>query len=179
MKAFILELLDFKEPCLLSSNVFKDNRGSFTKIWQGKYSWVKQINISKTRNKGTVRGIHSSFSRAELKMITCLSGKILDIAVNLRENDKEFGKVYYKELSDASQSFVIPLGYGHGFQALSDNCTILYHHNITYDPKDQANLSLASPLFAIKFPLVVSEISHQDATSIKIINKEQFAKFVK
>lgn len=173
-----MNIQEIDEPLIIDSNSFQDERGLFAKLWQGESSWVKQINISQTKLMGTIRGIHGSFSQSELKLVTCISGKVMDIAVNLKPGNENFGKVYYQELSGANRSFVIPKGYGHAFQTLTDDCTLIYHHNVTYEPTDQLNVSLQSPLFNIQLPLPVAHTSDQDRDSVRIINMTQIQKLV-
>lgn len=174
-----MNICKINKPLSINSDIFQDHRGFFSKLWQGKASWIKQINISQTKKKGSFRGIHGSFSQSEVKMVTCVSGKILDIAVNLKPDDKDFGKVYYHELFGPNQSFVIPKGYGHAFQALTDDCTIIYNHNIIYDPSDQLNVSVQSPLFNIQLPLPVTLTSDKDRDSMKITDMIQIKDLIK
>ena len=167
------------EPIIIEANSFQDERGSFVKLWQEETSWVRQVNLSHTNSKGTVRGIHGSFSQSEMKLVTCVSGKVMDIAVNLITDSENFGKVYYQELSGANRSFVIPKGYGHAFQALTDDCTLIYHHNVVYEPADQLNVSLQSPLFNVQLPLPIAQASDKDRNSVRIIEMKQLHELVK
>ena len=165
--------MNTSKPILLENNIFKDERGLLSKIWQSNKPWVKQINISENVRKGTVRGIHGSKSQNEVKMITCISGRILDIAVNLKIEDADFGKIYYQELSKLKGSFIIPKGYGHAFQTLTDDCVLIYHHNILYEPSDQLNLSVFSPLFELDLPTKVTVISDKDKNALLVKDKRQ------
>ena len=133
----------FDKPYLIKNKTFSDRRGSFDKIFHSPDSLfeIKQINISKTKKKGSVRGIHGSKSGVEKKVVTCLTGNILDVCVDLRVNSKSFGKVYSVCLSDPSVSYYIPRGFGHGFQCLTSDCVMHYCHNVEYNPNDQLNIS--------------------------------------
>lgn len=170
-------IIDISTPRLVFAENFEDERGTFSKLWQSNSTWVKQVNISQTNVRGSVRGIHGSLIGNEFKSVTCVTGRILDIAVNLRLDDPDFGKVYYQELSHAGSSFLIPKGYGHGFQTLTDNCVVLYQHNTLYEPDDQMNISVFSPFLAIDLPIGVTKISKKDVESIRITSKKQMKEF--
>ena len=95
------------EPYLINNKTFTDERGSFDKIFHSnEVSFeVNQINISKTKKIGTVRGIHGSKKCSEQKLVTCLTGNILDVCVDLRLNSDSFGKVYSVKLFNPSVSY--------------------------------------------------------------------------
>ena len=158
------------EPYLINNKTFTDERGSFDKIFHSnEVSFeVNQINISKTKKIGTLRGIHGSKTCSEQKLVTCLTGNILDVCVDLRLNSNSFGKVYSVKLFNPSVSYYIPKGFGHGFQCLTDDCTIHYSHNVRYDPNDQLNISPLSKNIRYIWELEISEISNKDAHSITI-----------
>ena len=157
-------------PQIIQNKTFSDERGSFDKIFHSGESIfdIKQINISKTIKMGAVRGIHGSKSSEEEKLVTCLSGKILDICVDLRFNLKTFGKVYSTKLLDPSTSYYIPKGFGHGFQCLTDNCIIHYSHNVKYNPEDQLDISPLSNKFKNIWELEITEISNKDSQAITL-----------
>lgn len=172
-----LNITDISTPQLVLSENFEDERGTFSKLWQSNSTWVKQVNISQTNTRGSVRGIHGSQLGNEFKSVTCVTGRIFDIAVNLRLDDPNFGKVFYQELSHSGTSFLIPKGYGHGFQTLTDNCVVVYQHNTLYKPEDQLNVSVFSPLLAINLPIDVTKISKKDIEAIRITSKKQMKEF--
>ncbi|MDA8800311.1 dTDP-4-dehydrorhamnose 3,5-epimerase family protein [Amylibacter sp.] len=157
-------------PQIIQNKTFSDDRGSFDKIFHSGESFfdVKQINISKTIKMGSVRGIHGSRSSNEEKMVTCISGKILDVCIDLRVESKTFGKVYSAKLSDPSVSYYIPRGFGHGFQCLSDNCIIHYSHNTKYNPDDQLDISPLSKEIKKIWELDITEISSKDTQAISL-----------
>ena len=90
---------------------------------------IKQINQTLTKKKGTVRGLHFQFSPfSEIKIISCLKGKVWDVAVDLRVDSPTFLKHHCEELSDNdNKSILIPEGFAHGFQTLTSmKCCILF-----------------------------------------------------
>ncbi|HVR89992.1 MAG TPA: dTDP-4-dehydrorhamnose 3,5-epimerase family protein [Novosphingobium sp.] len=125
---------------------------------------IRQINRTVTRTKGTVRGMH--FQRAphaETKFVHCLRGRVFDVAVDLRRGSATFGKWHGVELAgDAHLTFVIPEGFAHGFQALTDDCGMLYFHTAAYAPEHEGGVHPMDPQLAIGWPLPVGEVSARD-----------------
>lgn len=107
---------------------------------------VAQVNSSLTRTAGTVRGMHYQRPpHSETKVVTCLSGAILDVAVNLRSGSPDFGKAFCWELRpDLGQSLIIGPGMAHGFQALVDNTIVHYTVNRSYHPDYEGGISAVS-----------------------------------
>ena len=85
---------------------------------------IKQVNHTLTKNVGTVRGMH--FQRppyAETKLVSCLRGEVFDVAVDLRHDSPTFLHWYGERLSaENHKTLVIPEGFAHGFQTLTDDC---------------------------------------------------------
>ena len=130
--------------------------------WRGP---VAQVNASASRFAGTVRGMH--FQKppfSEIKLVTCLSGRILDVAVDLREESPTFLQHAAVELSaDNACSLLIPQGFAHGFQALSDDVTMIYVHSAPYRAEAEGGLSPTDPRLGIEWPLPVAHLSPRDA----------------
>ena len=128
---------------------------------------VRQINHTLTRKSGTIRGLHFQYPpRAEKKIITCLKGKIWDVAVDLRQGSSTYLKYYAVTLSgDARLSFLIPEGFAHGFQALTHNCELIYLHTEDYSSDHEGKLNALDPQLSIDWPLIVSERSDRDICS--------------
>jgi dTDP-4-dehydrorhamnose 3,5-epimerase len=112
---------------LLKLEIYKDERGFFVERYsEKKFKEIGlpinfiQDNFSRSR-AGVVRGLHYQKSPDQAKLVGCLSGKILDVAVDIRKNSPTFGKHYSVELS-AENGLVlyIPAGFAHGFSALTD-----------------------------------------------------------
>src|SRR5436190_10486116 len=87
--------------------------------------WV-QLNHSFTSRKGTIRGMHYQFPpHREIKMVRCISGGVLDVAIDLREGSETFLNWTSVELTAENKRMIyIPEGFAHGFQALTDNCEL-------------------------------------------------------
>lgn len=130
--------------------------------------WVQpiaQLNHSYTAKSGTVRGLHFQHPpRAEMKLVTCLRGEIWDVAIDLRHGSPTFLKFYGETLSaENGRALLIPEGFGHGFQTLTDDVELLYCHSQPYTPNAEGGLNPLDPSLMIAWPLSVTELSARDA----------------
>ena len=125
---------------------------------------IAQINHTLTRSKGAVRGLHFQYPpHAEIKLVSCFSGAVFDVAVDLRANSPTFLHWHGEILSaEDSRSLLIPEGYAHGFQTLTEDCELLYLHTAAFHPETEGALNVTDPALAIKWPLPVSELSERD-----------------
>lgn len=148
-----------------------DQRGSLTRLFCANEladaGWnlpIVQINHTQTSHKGTIRGLH--FQRppyAEMKLVTCTRGRVWDVAVDLRRASKTFLQWQAKELSaENNQALLIPQGYAHGFQALTDDVELIYMHTMFYHPDAESGLNPFDPALAIEWPLSVTNVSARD-----------------
>jgi dTDP-4-dehydrorhamnose 3,5-epimerase len=149
-----------------------DSRGFLARIFCAEQlteaGWVKpvsQINQTLTKQKGTVRGMHfQRHPHAEMKLITCLQGEIWDVAVDLRKDSPTFLRWHAEKLSSENyRAILIPEGFAHGFQTLSDNCKLLYLHTATYVPEAEAGIRPNDPYLEISWPLEFCNISKRDS----------------
>ncbi len=125
---------------------------------------ICQINRSFTRRQGAARGFHfQSPPHAELKIISCVRGRVLDVALDLRHGSPTFLQHYSIELSrDNSVSFVIPEGVAHGFQTLEQDTELLYLHTEEYAPAAESGVNLLDPKLGVDWPLDITETSTRD-----------------
>ena len=140
-KTFIEDLLII-EPVL-----FKDERGFFYESYNKK-NLDKIIKIAFVQDnesksyKGVVRGLH--FQRPpfeQTKLVSCVSGKIFDVAVDLRTNSKTYGKSFSIELSsENNKQLFVPKGFAHGFQVLSETAIVNYKVDNFYNPKSDSGI---------------------------------------
>ncbi len=126
---------------------------------------IVQINHTLTASRGTARGLHFQHPpHAETKFVSCLHGRIFDVAVDLRRGSPTFLRWHAEILSaDNHRTLMIPEGFAHGFQALADNCEMLYFHTAAYDPAAEGGLHTEDPRIAIEWPLPVAGLSPRDA----------------
>jgi len=125
---------------------------------------IKQINITLTNKKSTIRGLHYQVPPfAETKMVSCIKGKIFDVIVDLRKNSPTFLKFHSEILSYKNQkSLIIPEGFAHGFQSLEDNCEVLYFHTENYQSKYEKGIRYNDQRLKIEWPLHSDIISNRD-----------------
>jgi len=149
-----------------------DPRGFFSRVFcadefreAGFAMPVAQVNQTFTRRCGAVRGLH--FQRpphAEDKFITCLRGQVHDVAVDLRRESATYLQWHAETLSaDNGLSLLIPKGFAHGFQALSNDCELLYVHSVAYNADAEGALNVRDPAIGIRWPLDITELSERDA----------------
>ena len=126
---------------------------------------IAQINHTHTAQRGTVRGMHYQHPpHAEMKLVSCLQGEVWDVAIDLRTNSPTFLRWHAEILSaDNNRALLIPEGFAHGFQTLSDDVQLLYCHTTAHSPASEAALNAQDPRLAIAWPLAITEISPRDA----------------
>lgn len=149
----------------------EDERGYFSRVFakeelkkKGIPYAIVHINRSLTKEKGTIRGLHFQKNpMAEDKIIQCLSGKIFDVAVDLRKNSKTYGHWIGRLLDSKSKKMLlIPKGCAHGFQTLEDNCLIEYFVSEYYSPSHERGIKYNDPSLGIKWPIKKAILSEKD-----------------
>jgi dTDP-4-dehydrorhamnose 3,5-epimerase len=164
---------------LLTRNNYSDLRGAFYKIFSSNHlvdAWnfpIKQINLSQTIKKGTVRGMHLQLPpETEAKIVTCLKGAIFDVAIDLRKDSKTFLQWHAEELSeDNLSSLLIPAGFAHGFQTLSDDVEMLYIHSHQYVKDKEFGIHHLDETLKINWPLQITVCSDKDKTLPRLSKK--------
>lgn len=125
---------------------------------------VAQVNLSRTREAGTVRGMH--FQRApaaETKLIRCLRGRVFDVAVDLRPQSATYLQWFGIELApEEDREILIPEGCAHGFQTLTNDVELLYHHSAPYAPALEGGVRFDDPALKIQWPLPPRNLSARD-----------------
>ena len=158
---------------IIEPTLFGDNRGYFLESYNqkkfeevvGKISFV-QDNESKSSN-GVMRGLHFQkppFEQA--KLVRCIEGEVLDVAVDIRKNSKTYGKHISIILSGENKlQLFVPRGFAHGFLVLSESATVAYKVDNTYAPEYDAGIRWNDKELNIQWSLEDSEfiISKKDA----------------
>jgi dTDP-4-dehydrorhamnose 3,5-epimerase len=149
----------------------QDARGWFERSYcldtfaqAGLQKTIQQINRTKTLRQGSVRGMHYQWPPfAEAKVVSCLQGEVFDVAIDLRTGSPTFLQWHAEILSaENRRSLLIPEGFAHGFQTLSDDVEMLYFHTANYAPTSAAGVNPLAPKLAINWPLPFTEVSDQD-----------------
>ncbi len=156
---------------ILKRHPVGDERGSLQRLYckdlLEKYAVtesIAQINLTMTHRQGAVRGMHFQYPPfSEIKIVTCLRGRVFDVAVDLRANSPTFLQWYGTILSpEEMNSFVIPEGFAHGFQALLPDSELLYLHTAAYHRAAEGGISPTDPCLNISWPLDITEMSDRD-----------------
>ena len=159
---------------ILEPQVFGDHRGFFMESWNKKqmeaaglfYDFV-QDNHSSSTVKGTLRGIHfQKGEKCQAKLVRCVRGAVLDVAVDLRKNSPTYKKWVAVELSEANKKqLMIPRGFGHGFVTLTDNVEFMYKADNYYAPEADAGIRWNDPEIAVDWGIKDPILSDKDANS--------------
>ena len=168
LKVTDLPVLDLK---LIERQRIGDDRGYLCRLFCAEEllacGWKKpitQINHTYTAKKGTIRGLHYQNSpHSEMKLVTCISGQVWDVAVDLRANSVNLLQWHGQILSaENCHAMLIPEGFAHGFQSLSEDVELLYLHTEAYSPEAEGGLRFNDKILNIKWPLTPTEISERD-----------------
>lgn len=161
-----IEGLYIIEPVLI-----KDNRGYFTRNFcldelkkKGLDFQIAQANLSFTKKRGTIRGMHFQREpKSEGKIVQCLRGGIYDVAVDMRPKSKTYLKWFAIELTEKNKKMLyIPKGFAHGFQTLSNNCEVFYFMSEFYSPEYAIGVRWNDPVLKIKWPVFRPVLSKKD-----------------
>ena len=138
-KTFIEDLL------IIEPQLFKDDRGFFYESYNKNNLDINIVFVQDNESKsykGVIRGLHFQAPPFEqTKLVRCVSGNILDVAVDLRTNSKTYGKSFSIELSsENNKQLFIPKGFAHGFQVLSEIAIVNYKVDNYYNPKSDSGL---------------------------------------
>jgi dTDP-4-dehydrorhamnose 3,5-epimerase len=157
-----------------------DGRGFLTRIFcKNEFDKINfhkefvQENLTLTKVKGTFRGLHYQIPpHSEAKLVKCISGKVHDIVIDLRKDSKTFLKSYVLELDSSKLNMIlIPEGFAHGFQTLTDNCMMLYLHSNFYHSNFERGIRYNDPAVKFELMLPVTDISDRDKNH-PLIKKE-------
>lgn len=163
-----------KDCYIIEPDIFEDERGFFYEKYNekqfeeltGQNGHFVQDNISKS-SYGVLRGIHlQKGEHAQAKLVSCLEGKVWDVAVDLRRNSETFGKWFGVELTpENKRQLYIPRGFGHGFSVLSETAIFSYKCDNFYNKPSEGSVMWNDPDLAIdwKIPAEAVILSEKDA----------------
>lgn len=166
---------------VVQRKVIEDHRGFLSRFYcaeefcaAGVSKPVAQINHTLTRQKGAVRGLHyQNPPNSETKIVSCLRGEIFDVAVDLRRDSPTFLSWHGEILSATNRrSLLIPEGFAHGFQALTEDCELIYLHTANYCPESEGALNVSDPVVGIAWPMPISDLSSRDQNHPFINNND-------
>lgn len=156
---------------LLEPELKLDERGFFGRFFckqefarAGVPFEIAQINRSFTKVRGMLRGLHyQKEPKWEAKVVGCLRGAIYNVAVDLREGSPTFGAWEAFELTEENKKMLYtPKGFANGFQAITDNCELLYFMSEFYSPEHASGLRYNDPKLGIAWPIAEPVLSEKD-----------------
>ena len=156
---------------VIDIDVLKDDRGWFARTFCkeefekiGHHAEWMQMNHSFTSKKGTIRGMHFQLPPfEEIKMVRCIAGAVYDVIIDIRKNSKTFLQYVGTELSAENKKMLyIPKGFAHGFQTLSDNAELIYHHSQFYKQGVESGIRYNDPTINIQWTLQAVNVSARD-----------------
>ena len=165
--------------CIIDAEQIGDTRGFFARVYDAKIfdengleSAVSQCNLSFSKNRGTLRGMHYQRSPyEEAKLVRCTMGAIYDVVVDARPGSKTYLKWEGYELtSDNHRMLYVPKGFAHGFQTLQDDTEVFYQVSQYYAPDHEMGMRWDDPTINISWPLAVSEISEKDKSWKSVVS---------
>lgn len=181
---FEFEGQKIKDVILIKPKVFGDNRGFFMETYKKSDFYANGIEVEFNQDnhskssKGVLRGLHYQASPyGQAKIIRCGRGRIYDVAVDIRPNSETFGQYVKVELSEDNKHMLyIPVGFAHGFVALSEDVELLYKASGEYNPQADRGVLWNDPDinidWNIDFDPILSEKDKVHPKLMEIIREE-------
>lgn len=181
---FVFERQKINDVVLIKPKVFGDNRGFFMETYKKTDFYANGIDVEFNQDnhskssKGVLRGLHYQASPyGQAKIVRCGRGRIYDAAVDIRPNSPTFGQYVKVELSEDNKYMLyIPVGFAHGFVALSDEVELLYKASGEYNPQADRGVLWNDPDINIDWNIDFEPLlSEKDKVQPKLcdINKEE------
>jgi dTDP-4-dehydrorhamnose 3,5-epimerase len=148
---------EIPEVIVISPRVFQDSRGYFLETWKNSEFQANGItedfvqeNVSFS-TKGVIRGLHYQIHpSAQGKLVSCVQGSILDVAVDIRQNSPTFGKWVGRELNAENREMMyVPVGFAHGFYTQSETALVVYKVTAEYDQPRERGIIWNDPTLNI------------------------------
>lgn len=168
---------------LIEATKFKDNRGFFTEMYHQKKFSDEGISLKFVQDnyacsrKNTLRGLHYQYKFPQGKLVRCLNGEILDIAVDIRLSSSTYGDWVGEVLSSENmRQLYIPPGFAHGYLVLSDWAEVEYKCTELYHPEDNFGIIWNDPQIDIDWGVINPILSDKDKKNpfLKDIGEELF-----
>ena len=168
---------------LLKPSTFRDQRGWLRELFRTESfeaatgvvrHWPQDNHSMSTR--GVLRGIHYQMEPDQGKLVTCVVGRIFDVAVDLRRSSPTFGTWVGADLSaENGHQMWVPEGFGHGFLVLSETADIVYKLTSEYTPSGYRSVVWDDPDLAIEWPLTgAPTLSEKDRLAPSLRNADVF-----
>jgi len=154
---------------ILEPKAWPDDRGSFYESWEreryaaaGLPSDWRQDNTVESKY-GVLRGMHFQHPHPQHKLVYCVVGEILDVAVDVRRDSPTFGKWVGVRLSaENRRQLSVPAGFAHGYQVLSERSVVIYKCSTRYEPAFERSLRWNDPTVGIEWPIEPTAVAPKD-----------------
>ncbi|HEY8945913.1 MAG TPA: dTDP-4-dehydrorhamnose 3,5-epimerase, partial [Polyangiaceae bacterium] len=166
-----MEVVELSLPGLklIKPRVFRDERGFFLETFRSERYRAAGISCDFVQDnhsrsvRGTLRGLHYQSSPGQAKLLRVVSGRIFDVAVDIRPESPTFGKWegVYLDAEEHHQMFV-PLGFAHGFCVVSESADVLYKVSSPYDGATECTLQWNDPIVGVRWPVDEPVLSPRD-----------------
>jgi dTDP-4-dehydrorhamnose 3,5-epimerase len=163
----------------LEPRLHPDERGFFVETYRR--SWHAELGIEEDLEfvqdnhsrsvRGVVRGLHLQVGAGVGKLVRCARGRIVDVGVDLRRGSPTYGQWEAVELDDeSSRALYLPVGFAHGFCALSEVADVIYKQTAYYDPELERAIAWNDPDIAVRWPLPEADlsVSERDAAAPRL-----------
>lgn len=165
-------------PVIIEPKIFTDERGYFfesfsQREFDSKVRPVKFVQDNESMSSyGVIRGLH--FQRpphAQSKLVRCIKGRVLDVAVDIRKGSSTYGKYVAVELSEENhRQFFIPRGFAHGFSVLSDTAIFQYKCDNFYAPASEGGINISDPSLNIDWKITGKVIRGSKDTALPFLD---------
>jgi dTDP-4-dehydrorhamnose 3,5-epimerase len=177
---------DIPGVMIFEPKVFGDDRGFFLETFQvprylahGLARPFVQDNLSRSR-RGILRGLHIQNPRSQGKLVSVLRGRVLDVAVDVRQGSPTFGRHVAIELGDDTFRQVwIPRGFAHGFVVLSESADFFYRCDELYSPADEIVIRWDDPAIGIDWRTDAPTLAPRDANAPRLSEIDRLPKYEK
>lgn len=163
--------LEISDVLLITPKVFEDERGFFVETYKLSefrkfgitFNFVQE-NHAKSK-KNVLRGLHYQVEpKSQGKLVRCIRGKILDVAVDIRKGSPWYGKWIKVELTEENKNILwIPPGFAHGYVSLEDDSEVLYFTTEEYAPEYEGGILWNDPTLRVDWGIVSPIVSEKDA----------------
>lgn len=164
---------------IVDVNAYGDSRGYFMETYKqsdfvaGGIGCVFVQDNQSSSVRGVLRGLHFQIEHPQSKLVRVVSGKVFDVAVDLRKDSATYGKWEGVVLSaENRRQFFIPRGFAHGFLVLSDSAEFCYKCDDVYHPGDEGGLMWNDPTIGIEWPALEGD-DHFDESQLVLSDKDR------
>jgi dTDP-4-dehydrorhamnose 3,5-epimerase len=171
---------EFPGLIIFEPTVLKDSRGYFfesysERVFQAEGITARFVQDNQSKSSyGVLRGLHYQLNPyAQTKLVRVLSGKILDVAVDIRKGSPTYAKAFSIELSaENNKQLLIPKGFAHGFSVLSETAEVMYKCDEFYNKESEGGILYNDPVLKIDWQIPADKaiVSEKDMQQPLLLN---------